>query len=87
MKKILSILLIAFALLSNNVLQAQDAFFSYSVNDDNREGSGINNRIVVPSSHELLENQNADPAPLGSGLLILTSLGIGYVSLKKNRSK
>jgi hypothetical protein len=87
MKKILSILVIAFALLSNNVLQAQDAFFSYSVNDDNREGSGINNRIVVPNSHELLKNQNADPAPLGSGLLILTSLGIGYVSLKKNRSK
>lgn len=88
MKKILSILAITFALLSNNALQAQsDAFFSYSINGDNREGSAINDRIVVPSSHELLGNQNADPAPIGSGLLILTSLGIGYVSLKKNRSK
>ena len=84
MKKILSILLIAFALLSNNVLQAQDAFFSYSVNDDNREGSGINNRIVVPSSHELIGNQNADPAPLGSGLLVLAGLGTLYAIRKKN---
>lgn len=85
MKKILSILAITFALLSNNVLQAQsDGFFTYSINDNRGE---INDRITVPIAHELTGKQNADPAPVGSGLLILTSLGIGYVSLKKNRSK
>ena len=89
MKKILSILAITFALLSNNVLYAQsDAFFSYSVNDNNREAQGdIGLRITVPYAHELTGNQNADPAPVGSGLLILTSLGIGYFTFKKNRSK
>ena len=73
-------------MLSNNLLQAQsDGFFTYSINDNNR--TNINDRITVPISHELTGNQNADPAPIGSGLLILTSLGIGYVALRKNRSK
>ena len=85
MKKILSILAITFALLSNNVLYAQsDAFFSYSVNDNNREEQGIGLRITVPYAHELLGNQNADPAPLGTGLLILTGAGALYAMRKKN---
>ena len=85
MKKILSILAITFALLSNNVLYAQsDAFFSYSINDNNREEQGIVKRITVPSAHELTGNQNADPAPLGTGLLILTGAGALYAMRKKN---
>lgn len=85
MKKILSILAITFALLSNNVLLAQsDAFFSYSVNDNNREAQGIGQRITVPYAHELTGNQNADPAPLGTGLLILTGAGALYAMRKKN---
>ena len=85
MKKILSILAITFALLSNNVLYAQsDAFFSYSVNDNNREEQGIGIRITVPYAHELQGNQNADPAPLGTGLLILTGAGALYAMRKKN---
>ena len=84
MKKILSILAITFALLSNNVLYAQsDAFFSYSVNDNNREAQ-IGQRIIVPYAHELRGNQNADPAPLGTGLLILTGAGALYAMRKKN---
>lgn len=85
MKKILSVLAITFALLSNNVLYAQsDAFFSYSVNDNNREAQDIGQRITVPYSHELTKNQNADPAPLGTGLLILTGAGALYAMRKKN---
>ena len=85
MKKILSISAITFALLSHNVLYAQsDAFFSYSVNDNNREAQGIGQRITVPSAHELQGNQNADPAPLGTGLLILTGAGALYAMRKKN---
>ena len=84
MKKILSILAITFALLSNNVLYAQsDAFFSYSVNDNNREAQ-IGQRIIVPYAHELTENQDADPLPLGTGLLILTGAGALYAMRKKN---
>lgn len=85
MKKILSVLAITFALLSNNVLYAQsDAFFSYSVNDNNREAQDIGLRITVPYSHELQENQDADPLPLGTGLLILTGAGALYAMRKKN---
>ena len=85
MKKILSILAITFALLSNNVLYAQsDAFFSYSVNDNNREEQDIGLRITVPYAHELRGNQDADPAPLGTGLLILTGAGALYAMRKKN---
>lgn len=85
MKKILSILAITFALLSNNVLYAQsDAFFSYSVNDNNREEQDIGLRITVPYAHELTGNHDADPLPLGTGLLILTGAGALYAMRKKN---
>lgn len=90
MKKILFI--IAFAILcSNNIAIAQtestDGFFTYSENYNiKRYSSSIT--PVLPYEHELTGNQSADSSvPTGSGLLILTGIGICYAAHKKNRSK
>ena len=90
MKKILFI--IAFAILcSNNIAIAQtestDGFFTYSENCNiKRYSSSIT--PFLPSEHELTGNQSADSSvPTGSGLLILTGIGICYAAHKKNRSK
>ena len=87
MKKILSTIAIAFIFCLNNNLNAQtDGFFSYS-----EEGTTPRNtssfQPIFPISHGSNSNEPAYPTPAGSGLLILTTLGIGYISLKKNRSK
>ena len=87
MKKILSIIAIAFIFCLNNNLNAQsDGFFSYSeVGTTPRNTSSF--QPILPISHGSINNEPAYPTPVGSGLLLLTTLGIGYISLKKNRSK
>lgn len=64
-----------------------DGFFSYSENYNiKRFSSSIT--PVLPYEHELIGKQSADSTvPTGSGLLILTSIGICYAAHKKNRSK
>ena len=90
MKKILFI--IAFTILcSNNIVIAQrestDGFFTYSENYDTKRYSSSRTPFL-PYEHELTGNQSADSSvPTGSGLLILTSIGICYAAHKKNRSK
>lgn len=82
MKKILSIIAITFIFC--NYLNAQsDAFFNCSEIGHREDAQSP----LVPITHGSDFNEPAYPTPIGSGLLILTSLGIGYVSLKKNRSK
>lgn len=66
--------------------ESTDGFFDFSENYDvKRFSSSIT--PVLPYQHELGENQSAAPAPTGSGLLILTGIGICYAAHKKNRSK
>lgn len=93
MKKILFILAFT-TLFSNNIAIAQtegtgstDGFFDFSENYDvKRYSSSIT--PVLPYEHELTGKQSADSSvPTGSGLLILTSIGICYAARKKNRSK
>ena len=87
MKKILFI--IAFTILcSNNIAIAQtestDGFFTYSENYNiiRRYSSSIT--PVLPYEHELIGKQSADSSvPTGSGLLILTGIGICYAAHKK----
>ncbi|MBO5854689.1 MAG: hypothetical protein J6Q61_08135 [Bacteroidales bacterium] len=83
MKKLtLSIALLAIALLgNNNCLNAQDAFF------DSKAG---NSSKTYRSSEEValpllpVANTHEDQgAPIGSGLAILTGLGLGYIAFRK----
>lgn len=67
-------------------LKAQsDGFFSYQYEyreDENKEWSEL---IMLPPTHGLDYNYPADEAPLGTGLLLMTGIGIVYVFHKKNR--
>ena len=40
---------------------------------------------MLPPTHGLDYNYPADEAPLGTGLLLMTGIGIVYVFHKKNR--
>lgn len=87
MKRILSIIAITFIFCLGNNLNAQtDGFFSYSeVGSTPRNTSLSQLGPIVPTSHNLNGNQPAYPTPVGSGLLILSCVGIAYASYKKKK--
>ena len=80
MKKI--ILAIAlFAAVSANA--QNDGFFTSSYNYEQNRGAGAWDGVDMPAmlAHGRTTNQ---PAPLGSGLLVLAGLGVAYAMRKKN---
>ena len=84
MKKIL----ITFAIIMTMALNANaqsDGFFSnyYDGFDYDRMNDPNEIGLVMPGSN--IGTNTNESAPLGSGLLILTALGAGYM-IKKNRS-
>ena len=81
MKKI--ILAIAlFAAVSANA--QSDGFFSSGSNyKEYRENVWAENMPVLPDQHGVTYDFSAE-APLGSGLLVLTGLGLAYAMRKKN---
>ncbi len=78
MKKIIFTIVITLGLTMGAMAQT-DAFFSDWNNSDNRGSSGPD-LPALPSEHGSTGNQST---PLGTGLLILTALGAGYVALKR----
>ena len=80
MKKFLVTLSIVMALGFSANAQS-DGFFSYSTGDENRTDLGT---MPTLPGRNLTENQNADPTPVGSGLLILAGLGVAYAARRKN---
>lgn len=84
MKKILSIIAIIFCL--GNGLNAQtDGFFNYSEAGKQNRNSNLNFQPLLPISHGSEVNEPAYPTPVGSGLLILSCVGIAYASYKKKK--
>lgn len=85
MKKLtLSIVLLAIALLGNNNClnaQKQDAFFDSKASNSTKayrqESEAVLPLLPVANSSE------DQGAPIGSGLAILTGLGLGYIALRK----
>ena len=82
MKKILLVLAIVFTMCFGVKAQHgnSDAFFN-NRGSDNRTG-GENAFMGLPSDHGLTGDAYA---PLGSGLLILSALGGGYLIAKKRK--
>ena len=50
-----------------------------------KSGEGVNPSGMLLPGHGLEGNQNADPAPLGSGIAVLTLLGGAYLIGKKRK--
>ena len=83
MKKILLVLAIVFTMCFGVKAQhgKSDAFF-YNREIDNRTGGENASIMSLPSDHGLTSDAYA---PLGSGLLILSALGGGYLIAKKKK--
>ena len=87
------ILTIALALCLSINLSAQfsqqyssDGFFSSNKYSEYREGDGWGTMPLLPG-HTTSKDYDADPAPVGSGLLLLAGLGLGYASLRKLKNE
>ena len=70
--------------------QGRDGFFSSrgdNYNDRGTIGTGSIDNITLPGGNLVTGNEygNDEPAPLGSGLLILTALGAGYAVARKRK--
>ena len=85
------ILIIAFTLGLCSNLNAQlyrkglsDGFFSQNNSEYSREGDAYGIMPLLPG-HNTLVDYDADPeqVPVGSGLLLLAGLGLGYALLRK----
>lgn len=83
MKKIL--LAIALIITIGSTANAQtDSFFSWNLANDDIYRSNINEYLVLPSIHGSYTDA---PAPLVSGLLVLTALGVGYAATARKKGK
>lgn len=96
MKKILLVFVLVLSMGLDMIAQPNGGFFKNNYNDDhNRHGLfngnndnrdrliDINGILGLPSDQ--IGSTNNSPAPVGSGLLILTALGIGYSIQKRKR--
>lgn len=84
MKKILFAIALVLTIGLTANAQGRDAFFGNYDNDNNRS---VDLGIGLPLGSQMSENptNNDDPAPLGSGLVILTALGAGYAVARRNK--
>lgn len=74
---------LAVALLSNSAYAQNDGFFNNWRDSDNRESiDGGIEMPGLPASHGFGEDQSGE-TPLGTGLLIMTALGVGYAATKR----
>ena len=55
-----------------------DGFFSGSNYTEYREDVWADNMPLLPGQHGYNFDYNAEPAPLGSGLLLLAGMGLAY---------
>ena len=83
MKKLITTTI--FALFLGMSLSAQnDGFFTYSNADDYRGGSDEWGTLpTLPASHGFGMDHNAEPAPLGSGILLLGGMALLYARRKQ----
>ena len=83
MKKIIFAIAIVLTLGFTANAQGRDGFFSGWDNNNNRDPEWNTTDFIVPNI--VLGDNNDVNAPLGSGLLVLTTLGAGYAVAKKRK--
>lgn len=81
MKKILLTILVAVTIVLTANAQSYDGFFSTGSEGNNRQGSTVEwGALPTVPNTGTYSNQNA---PLGSGLLLLTGMGVAYALRRK----
>ena len=83
MKKILFTIAIVFMMVLGANAQT-DGFFTDGGGDAGYRGGGGGGLPGLPQG-SIGEHNNDQPAPVGSGLLVLTVLGAGYAVRKRNK--
>lgn len=86
MKKILFAIVIVLTICLTANAQGRDGFFNNSDNDNYNRGINDEGGLILPNAGGLVnggEYGNDEPAPIGSGLLVLTALGAGYALYRK----
>ena len=85
MKKILFAIAIVLTIsLSANAQNKQDSFFS-GWDDNGWSNRDISNTVAFVLPQNGLGDYGNEPAPIGSGLLVLTALGTGYAVARKRK--
>lgn len=85
MKKIFLILALVVAMSFDMSAQRSDGFFKSNGDDWGNRMSDPNDIGVIMPGGLLGSTENDPAAPIGSGLLILTALGGGYLVAKKKK--
>ena len=70
--------------LSMDVNAQSDGFFRYQY-EYREEDNGWNKLIVLPNEHGLDYNYPADSAPIGTGLLLMSGMGLVYANYRKRK--
>ena len=85
MKKILLTLGIIMTMLfcANAQYGQSDAFFNNWDDNDDRLDISEGFSFVLPGTHGYMFDTNGTTTPLGSGLLVLATLGAGYAASKR----
>ena len=87
MKKILLLTAIIMVLgLGASAQRGNDGFFSNFTDGNNNRGIIDDEDLAAPvHGFTGYAQGNGDPAPLGTGLLIMTALGAGYAVVRKKK--
>lgn len=79
-------MLMAIVLGFNICTNAQsDGFFSYQSERREDDDNEWNELIMLPPVHGLSYNYPADEASLGTGLLLMTGMGLTYLNHRKKK--
>ena len=81
MKKRLMIISSIIILGCSTLFAQSDGFFTYSDGGETNRSTSWGVEVTLPTSHGLTAHQSAE-APLGSGLLLLAGLALGYAVRK-----
>lgn len=82
MKKVLMMLIVG---LSMDVNAQSDGFFRYQYEYREIKNEEWNELILLPNAHGLDYNYPADNVPIGTGLLLLSGMGLAYANYRKSK--
>lgn len=82
MKKILLLITIGIGI---NVNAQSDGFFRYQYEYREIKNEEWNELILLPNAHGLDYNYPVDNVPIGTGLLLMSGMGLAYANYRKSK--
>lgn len=87
MRKILCIIVVVMLTLTMDLRAQSDGFFLkyYEYKEKGHDEWG--ELLLLPDKHNVDYDYPADNAPLDTGLLIMSGIGVAYANCKRNKNK